>query len=113
MRQTTRKGPLFLASPKIKNSLSLAIRGVGVGLLDHRVSLGAKHDSVVGAGAIPSDANEHRRLPRHANEKSELRAEGTHDETPEREGKGTTRVGEKKRTFCVSNDRRQESKFWA
>lgn len=89
--RTSDVGPFlfFDVATKIRISLSLAIRCVGAILLDHRVSPGAKHDSVVGAGAIPSDAKEHRCLPRHAHEKSTFRAEGTHDETPERADKAS------------------------
>ena len=78
-----------MGAVQITNSHSpvLLVRCVGVVLLDHRVSLGAKHDSVVGAGAIPSDAKENRHLTRHADEKSVFRTDGTPDETPERAGK--------------------------
>lgn len=58
---------------------SISISCVGTVLLDHRVSLGAEHDSVFGAGAIPSDTKENRRLPRHADEKSAFRTKGTPD----------------------------------
>lgn len=76
-------------------------------LLDDRVSPGAKHDSVVGAGAIPPDAKENRYLSRHADERPKFQTEITPKASTERPGK----VHKRKRALsvCVGDGQQKDS----